>query len=393
MKSNTAYEENQLLDYFYRLADEVEDRVWNFDFKKWLKRILEDCMQLEFDDFIGTDPYERDEEERKNYRNGFYYRSLHTVYGLINDLKVPRPRNGGFTPQVFKKYERREESLNRLMTECYWRGISTRDMSSISSALSGVHISTKVVTRLTKEWDIEANLWHKRPLGDDYVYLMFDGVWIKNRNVEKKKRLILVAYGIKDDGTKEIIDYLLSYSESECQWIKFLTNLTSRGLEGKNLKLVITDGCKGLANAIDIAFPQVDHQLCWAHKMRNILNNVKAEDHVEVKEGLSKIFTEEVTTKESAMKIIWTWQRKWRPFYPAAVNCLDRDLEQLLYYFNCPAKHHSAIRTSNHIERQFKEFRRRMRSMEVLPNKSSANRIFYALTQIRNEKLRDYPLE
>lgn len=382
--SNTRRLEKQLESAFFEVHRAVKDFVYEVDFKRWFKVMLEDCMMTEFEENLVCVPsYERD-EKRKNQRNGFYYRSLQTVLGLIEDLKVPRPRVGGFTPGIFQKYERRQKSINKVITECYWRGISTRDVSHVVQALTGVHVAASVVTRLTKKWNEEASLWHRRDLFDDYNYLMFDGVWIKNRSMGERRRLVLVAYGIKSDGQREMIDYQLSQSESESNWQKFLTQLAARGLQGKNLKLIVTDGCKGLQNAIDTVYPLVDHQLCWAHKMRNILKNVKTKDQEKVGSGLRQLFGKDaVKNKETAMTIIWKWQKQWRGIYPRAVKCLDRDLERLLHYFSCPVEHHMAIRTSNHIERQFKELRRRMRSMEVLPNKSCADRTLYALMQIR----------
>ena len=388
-------EAHQLKSAYYELKQITEERIFGFDLKVWLKRALEGWMLSEFEErIICVESYERDEEERKNYRNGFYTRSLQTVYGVINDLKVPRPRFGGFTPGVFEKYERREKKLNELIVECFWRGISTRDMTHVMNKIADVHISASVVSRLTAEWNEEAHRWHLRALTDDYIYLILDGVWIKNRSFgRQKRRLVLVAYGIKEDGTREIIDYKLSHSESENNWQRFLSELVARGLGGKNLKLIVSDGCKGLGNAVDLVFPFVKHQLCWAHKMRNILKHVKKSDQESVNRGLKPLFSEKVDSRAKAMKIIWGWSRKWRKIYPKAISCLERDLDKLLLYVDCQKEHHRALRTSNHIERQFKEFRRRLRSMEMLPNRDSAERALYALTQIRNEKLKAYPLE
>ncbi len=394
--SSTEVQERQFLNEgFKQIYQEAEERIFSFNFKSWLKGVLEDCMLTEFEEKVVCVPaYERDLKTRKNLRNGFYNRSLLTVFGLIEDLAVPRPRSGGYTPSIFEKHERRERKLNQLMTECFWRGISTRDMTYVIHTLTGVHVSASVVSRLTKKWDLETKRWHERALSDDYVYLMFDGVWIKNRTFTgKKRRLVLVAYGVKKDGSREVIDYKLDYSESEENWQQFLTQLTARGIEGKNLKLIVSDGCKGLMNAIALVFPLVGHQLCWAHKMRNILKNVKKKDESEVKKDLNEIFSEKISTREEVVKIIWYWRKKWRTQYPAAVRCLERDLDHLLHYLKCPTEHHKALRTSNHIERQFKEFRRRLKSMEILPTKDSADRALYALSQIRNEKLGAYPLK
>lgn len=392
--SNTRRIEKQLSESYSEIQRAIKEQIFEVDIKRWFKSVFEDSMLTEFEEELVCAPaYERN-EKRKNQRNGFYYRSLHTVFGLIKDLKIPRPRSGGYTPSFLEKYERRQKNINKMIVECFWRGISTRDITHVVHQLTGVHVASSVVTRLTKKWNDEALLWHKRSLGDDYIYLLLDGVWIKTRSLGKKQRLVLVAYGVKENGQREIIDYCLSQSESEVNWQKFLAGLIARGFKGEKLRLIVSDGCKGLGNAIDLVHPLIDHQLCWAHKMRNILNYVKAADKEDVKKGLRPLFGEKaVTKKEKAATVIWKWQKRWRPIYPDAVKCLDRDLDRLLVYFKCPQEHHRALRTSNHIERQFKEYRRRLRSMEMLPNKDSAERALYALTQIRNEKLKAYPLE
>lgn len=383
---------NHLAGIYKEMRGEIEAQIFNIDFKGLMKQALEDVSLIEFNEtIVGVAPYKRN-GQRLNYRNGFYKRSLDTVFGWIEGIKIPRPRYGGFVPRcIGGKYNRRQESLNRVVTECFWRGISTRDVKKITEALCGVSLSAQTVSRLTTKWDDEVKRWHQRKLSDDYVYLMFDGIWIKNRTLSKKKRLILVAYGIKCDGKREIIDYGFAGSESAENWIKFLTNLHYRGLEGAKLELIVTDGCRGLINAVDTVFPAVSHQLCWAHKMRNILKSVKISDKKKVKAGLDPIFKEELKEKQ-ASTLLQRWAKKWRPVYPKAVHCLEKDIDNLLLYFSCDPKHHKAIRTSNHIERQFKEYRRRMRPMEIIPNKQSADRILYAITMRRNEKLEEYPL-
>jgi transposase-like protein len=370
----------------------AEERIFNFDLKKWLKNAYQHSIEIEFENFIGLNLYERN-DCRKDYRNGFYRRTLDTVYGFIDDIKIPRARSSTFRPSVIGRYKRREQALNRLITECYWRGVSTRDVKKILEALAGIEVSASTVSRVTDEWKKEVFRWHQRPIQDDYIYLFLDGVWIKNRSLGGKKRLVLMAFGIKENGEKEVIDYMLSTSEKAENWIKFLTFLNHRGLEGKKLKLIIADGHKGIWNAVDVVFPGIPNQLCWAHKMRNILNKVKRKDHDEVHKGLKEIFSEETTTRSKAEKIVNRWKREWKSIYPQAVKSLERNEEILFNYFDCPKSHYKSIRTSNHIERVFKEFRRRMRGQEITPNHQAADKILYALVQIRNEKLKEYPLK
>lgn len=381
---------NHYRGIYHEMKGAVEGQV-EVDFKRWMRMVLEESMQVEFDsEVIGVEPFERG-LGRKNQRNGFYERSLDTVMGWIEGLRIPRPRVGGWTPKVFEKHGRRQEALNRLVQECFYRGVSTRDVEKVLGTIGDIEVSASTVSRLTSQWDFEVKRWHQRRLSDDYRYLFFDGIWIKNRSLGKKRRLILVAYGIRLDGRREIIDYCFAHSESESNWLRFLTNLQARGLEGKRLELITTDGCRGLANAINIAFAGINHQLCWAHKMRNVLKCVRTKDQRKVKAGLSPLFEKTLNPKQ-AMSVIQKWCRRWRKEYPKAVACLERDLDRLLLYLDCDPEHHKAIRTSNHIERQFKEYRRRMRNMELLPNQPSADRVLYALTQIRNEKLREYPM-
>lgn len=376
----------------YREMRGEAERRFEVDFKGWLKKMIEDVSIAEFEELvIGVPPYLRG-NLRRNRRNGFYERNLDTVFGWIEGLKIPRPRQGGFTPSCLeRKYGRRQEMLNRAVVECFRRGVSTRDVEKITQALCGVQISASAVSRLTSVWDAEVRRWHQREISDEYVYLMADGIWIKNRSLGMKRRLILVVYGIEANGTREIIDYTFARSEKEENWLRFLTNLQHRGLEGKNLKLITTDGCGGLANAIAICFPDAPHQLCWAHKMRNVLKSVRKDDLKSVRAGLSPLF-EGLWAESKALALINRWCRHWRTVYPKAVHCLEKDLDRLLLYLHCDPGHHKAIRTSNHIERQFKEYRRRMRPMEIIPNQQAADRTLYALTMIRNEKLGEYPM-
>jgi putative transposase len=378
---------NHAKSIYKEMSQSVEEQIFKFDLNKWVAKIYQDSLDTEFQEFIGFEKYQRDRSRKENYRNGFYTRSLDTVYGVIEEIRVPRDRNGAFQSKVIEKYKRREKGLDKLITECYWRGISTRDVKYVLKALAGITVSSSVVSNLTSKWNKEVFAWHQRQLKDDYEYLFLDGVWIKNRSLGLKKRLVLVAFGIKTDGTKEVIDYMLSTSEKEDNWSKFLQFLAHRGLKGKNLKLIATDGCHGLGNAVDLVFPDIAHQVCLAHKMRNILDKVKKADRPSVSKLLKPIFSKKVDTREKAESVINKWKKVWRPIYPAAVRSLESTEDKLLNYLDCPIEHHSMIRTTNHIERVFKELRRRMRPMEITPNLQAADRILYALIQIRNEKL------
>ena len=212
---------NHATSIYKEMQGVAEAKIAEFDMKKWLKNTMESCLEEEFVEVVGANPYERS-DRRNHQRNGFYERSLDTVYGWIEGLKIPRLRSGGWEPKLFHRYARREESLNKLICECYWRGISTRDVKEILKALSGIEVSASTVSRLTSQWQSEVIRWHCRRLEDNYVYLFLDGVWIKNRSLGNKSRLILVAYGVRENGKREIIDYQLSVTEKQEHWERFL---------------------------------------------------------------------------------------------------------------------------------------------------------------------------
>ena len=168
---------------YREMKGEVESQIFEVDYKGWLKTMMEDVSIAEFEELVIGVPRHQRGEGRLNQRNGFYERSLDTVFGWIEGLRIPRPRWGGFTPTCLgPRYGRRQEALNRLARECFRRGVSTRDVEKILEALCDVPISASTVSRLTSVWDTEVRRWHQREISDDYVYLMADGIWIKNRS-------------------------------------------------------------------------------------------------------------------------------------------------------------------------------------------------------------------
>jgi transposase-like protein len=300
---------------YQEITGAMEEKIFGQDMKWWLKKALEKSMEIEIQEELEVERYQRS-PQRKDYLNGFYERSLDTVFGWIAALSVPRVRWGKYQPKAFGRYARRQMAINRLIAECYWRGVSTRDVKHVLKALCEVEVSSSTVSSIPKEWQQEAGRWHNRRIADEYMYLFLDGVWIKNRSLGKTKRLVLVAYGIKGDGRREIIDYQFSVTESQDHWERFLNALYHRGLQGKHLQLVVTDGCYGLWNALDMVFPRVPHQLCLAHKMRNILKTVPKAKQTEVHEGLKPIVSRETKDKRQAEAIVRSWMLKWKDAMP-----------------------------------------------------------------------------
>jgi transposase-like protein len=190
---------------------------------------------------------------------------------------------------------------------------------------------------------------------------------------------MLVAYGIRQDGSRHLLAFLRSQGEGQADWEALLQDLYRRGLEGRRLGLILTDGCAGLAAAIGTVYPRVRHQRCWVHKMRNILEKVRKSDYDEVKAGAQAIYLAEGRTQ--AVAAFRVFRSRWCRAYPAMVQRLGRDLPELLSFFAFPPHLWRKLRTTNVIERCFVEVRRRTRPMVCFVNVESVDRIIYSIFQ------------
>src|SRR6266516_4093861 len=331
-----------------------------------VKRLLEEALEAERTDWLGVGRYVRDEAGRRDYRNGYYRRDLGTRLGLVRGLRVPRTRSG-CPSQVLSRYQRRQESVNELVREAFLRGISTRQVGEVLEPILGEAYSAQTVSRIACGLDLADQAFHRRRLRDDYVYLFFDGVVLKVREARGRvrRRWELVAYGILQDG--------------------FL-----RGFEGRHLRLIVTDGSTGLAAALALVYPQVPQQRCWAHKLRNIADKVPKKEGSCVREAAA-IY--QAANRREALAAYRAWAQKWRPTRPRAVASLERDLDELLNFFAVPQAHWRKVRTTNVIERCFREVRRRTRPISSFTNSASCDRIIFGVISHLNRAWETKPLK
>lgn len=358
-----------------------------------VKRLLETTMEVEIQDLAGARRWEHS-TKRLNYRNGFYNRNLWTPYGWINSLVVPRLRSGVMKFKTFEKYQQRTETVNSLIKDMFLSGVSTRKVKEVLRPLYDRNvISASTVSAVVKVLDIEVEKHHRRAISDDYHYLFMDGIYLKAKSpVSAKRRCILVAYGIKRDGTRELIDFRLARKgESQAAWECFLTSLRNRGLEGKNLKLISIDGGKGMLNALDFIFPDVPKQRCWAHKLRNVANHLPRKLQKACTGQARDIY--DADSYGQAIRAFKTWAKTWRPIAQEAVECLESDLEDLLKFYECPKEMWVKLRTTNIIERVFREVRRRTRPMSCFTNSNSVERIIFAIFNRQNMIWKEKPLK
>jgi transposase-like protein len=363
---------------------EINQRVMGM-----VKLVLERSLEEELIEFLQASRYVRT-EVRRGYRNGCYERSLYSQYGVIKALRIPRARTG-YPSKIVPNYQRRQPEINRMIREMFLAGVSTRRVGEVLQQVWGQAVSAQTVSNICQSLDHEVAAYHSRKLVDRYRYLLFDGIVLKVKgalNVQRKP--VLTAYGITAGGQKELIDFRQASSESETQWEAFLRTLFQRGLEGSKCQLISIDGCPGLHRALETVYPYIPIQRCWAHKLRNVANHIRRRDQKECLNQARRIYLAE--NRRSAVKAFKEWESHWLDRYSEAVKCLKNDLDELLNFLDCPVAHRVKIRTTNAIERAFREVRRRTRTMSCFTNERSVDRIIFGVFQHLNKSWKDKPL-
>jgi putative transposase len=384
----------RVTEQFTAFVSEIKDSFWGDLYGQtrlaW-KRFWEAESMRERDSYMKSGWHDRvDAEQRHDYRNGFYSRDYVTRLGTIR-LRIARTRRKNFIPKGLEKFQRRAEDVAILIREAFLRGISTRQVGRIVATFTGEPISAQTVSKLTRELDQAVQQFHQAALPDEWAYLFLDGVSLRMRRPGSRKRVhMLVAYGVKEDGTRHLLAFMRSSGESQQAWEGLLRDLYRRGLIGERLKLIITDGCAGLAAALQVVYPQVGHQRCWVHKMRNILAQVRKRDYDSVRAEARTIYR--AANRKAAEQAFRRFAAHWRQDYPSMVRQLERDLPELLAFFSFPKHLWKKLRTTNVIERVFVEVRRRTRPMVCFVNVASVDRIIYSIFQRFNLEWRNRTL-
>jgi transposase-like protein len=309
------------------------------------------------------------------------------------ELLVPRSRQGGFPTKLFKRYARRCGSIDRVLLACFCLGLSTRKAACVLAPVLEEKVSAATISRISQGLDHQVSEYHDRALKDQYRYLFFDGVVLKSKGALKvQKKILLCAFGITVEGRHEMIDFYPAATESGACWEAFLADLYKRGLKGSPCVLIATDGGAGLHQALEIVYPKIVLQRCWAHKSRNILDKVKKKDQLAVKQALNRI--SHASNLREATKAYWRFSSRWAKTYPRAVDCLKKDFDQLLSFFQIKnSELWSRLRTTNLIERAFREVRRRTRPMGVMANTQSLQRIVFAVFHHLNKNWSQSPIK
>jgi len=347
--------------------DEVKKHLGEM-VRSTVEETLNELLDAEADRLCNARRYERT-SERRDTRAGSYKRSLETKAGKVT-LKVPKLRKLPFETAIIERYRRRESSVEEALVEMYLAGVSVRRVEDITEALWGSRVSPSTVSELNKKIYRRIDEWRNRPIHGGHPYVYLDGMYLKRSwGGEVQRVAVLVAFGVSEEGYREILGVIEGGKEDKESWLLFLRHLKRRGLSG--VKLFISDRCVGLVEAIGECFPSASWQRCVVHFYRNVFTVVPKGKVKEVAAMLKAIHAQEDggAAREKAVKVVVKLKAMK---LERASKLVSEGIEETLTYYKYPREHWRRIRTNNPMERIMREIKRRTRVVGNFPDGESA---------------------
>jgi len=342
---------------------------------------VQELMEEEVTAVIGADRYERT-DERTTQRNGVRHRRWDTRVGTL-DLAIPKLRTGSYFPGWLEPRRRSEQALVTVVAEAYLLGVSTRKVEALVQTLGIAGLSKSEVSRLCASLDSQVQAFLTRRLDANYPYVYLDARYEHVREDERVQSMaVVIAYGIKSDGVREVLGLDVTASEDLEHWRTFLQSLVARGVRG--VRLVVSDAHLGLKQAIAEVFLGASWQRCRVHFLRNLLSRVPKSAQAMVAATVRPIFQQQ--SREQAQAQLAQVCTLLRPRFPKAVELLEAAEEEILAFYDFPAEHWRQLYSTNPLERLNKELKRRSAVVGIFPNRHSVIRLFGALLAEQNDE-------
>ena len=339
------------------------------------RMMLQSALEEEVTGYLQRDFYERNAEANGS-RSGSKPRTVKIGSGDIG-LKMPQVINAGgpFHSRILAPRVTQMDEIQEIIPLLYMNGLSSRKVKKAVGKLIGKKgLSHQNVLRISSRIVEEFKAWKKRALSPlQVIYLVLDAVRMGVRAGTKEKEAVLVAWAFLEDGSRELVGVSLGNSESYSAWKGFLEDLLKREMNVPMLTVI--DGCPGLIKAVDEVLPESDKQRCTKHRTENVLDKVLEQDKASVKTSVRKVFY--ASTYEHAKEAVELFKKKWSMKYPSAVECLTENIEDCLTYYKYPYQHWLRIRTTNIVERSFKEVKRRVKVAGRFQNEERALTMVY----------------
>ena len=365
----------------FQLADLLDGDSENL-LAEILQLGLQQLMELERDDYIGADHYERS-NQRRSSRNGYKPRQLYTRVGTLH-LRVPQTRDGEFYPSLLERYQRSEKALVAALAEAYVQGVSTRKMAKVTEQLLGKEFSASTISRFSEQLDAELEAWRSRRLTQDYPYVKIDARYERcRRDGIIEDMAVLVAIGVAESGHRHVLAVETGWGESEAVWSSFIGGLKERGLSG--VRLFVSDNHPGIKAALREHYSGVPWQRCQYHFRQNALDQVPKKREEQILEALESVWRKGNSYQEAKAKLEQLVEELSDPL-PGVADWLSEQAPQTLTVFQvAPTSHRRRVRTTNAVERLHQELKRRSKPVRIFPNPDSCLRLFGALLKEQHE--------
>lgn len=351
--------------------------------------IIQAVLIAEADEFLGRIVGAAGKSAGGGYRDG--YEQQRTISYGSTPVDVRRPRVRGseapFASEILPPYKRRFPELDKTMHELWLQGLSTRDFEPSLRALLGetTPLSPSTVSRVNKQFLDDYRSWSCRPVGDEYVYVWADGIYL-DAGAEDQRRVMLAVIGVDINGDKALLALDDAFGESAESWAVVFESLRNRGL--KNVALLVADGAQGIWKAFTAVFPRAKHQRCWLHKIRNVEDKVHEKDRDTMHLRLVEIMN--APSRAQAERMIEKLARELSRRYPKAAACLREDVARMTAYYDFPKPHWKHLRTTNIIESNFDAVRSRTNVCKRLRQPESATYLVWALLMRRKSRWRRF---
>ena len=364
------------------------------------QRMLQTAIELEVQELLENNADRRDEKgNRLVVRNGYLPdREILTGAGKL-EVQQPRVRDNSSNPEqrvqfssaILPPYLRRSKSIDELLPGLYLKGISTGDFSEALRPLLGEEakgLSPNTIVRLKEQWSQEYEAWSRRDLdGKQYVYIWVDGIYANARleDTENRRQCMLIVMGATADGRKELVAVVDGYRESEQSWYELLIGLKQRGLTLAP-QVAVGDGALGFWAALRKVYPETREQRCWVHKTANVLNKMPKSVQPRAKADLHEIWLSD--TRQNADRAFDAFLEKYQAKYEQACNCLNKDRDVLMTFYDFPAEHWKHLRTTNPIESTFATIRLRHRRTKGSGTRRASLAMMFKLAQSAQKRWR-----
>lgn len=349
-------------------------------FRSHLETAVNTLLATELTAFLDYEKYDRIGFNSGNSRNGSYGRKLHTEYGDLN-IQIPRDRNGEFKQQTVAPYKRSNDTLESFVIHMFQKGVTTSEIAGLIEKMYGHHYTPQTISNMTKTMTEQVEAFNKRTLSARYVCVYLDATFIPVRRETVSKEAVYLAVGIREDGTKEVLAYTIAPTESAFNWQELLVDLKERGVE--EVLLFISDGLKGMTDAILSVFPKSQYQTCLVHVARNLSHKVRVEDRSEVCDDFKTVYRAD--SQEGGQEALDDFCKKWKKAYPKLTKSLAEN-PYLLTFYRFPQSIWRSIYSTNLIESFNKQIKKYTKRKEQFPNEEALERFLVSQFEDYNHR-------